>query len=134
MFVDASGRRQRRVRRAGRILAVPAAGYLALLASSALGGPTLDAPFLPGNPARTAPAPAAPPETPTAAATTTARPTAPAAPASPTRGVTPTTRTTAVRTPAQASTPPPAATAAPTSAATHGKSTAQPSRRPTKTP
>lgn len=107
VFVDASGRRQRRVRRAGRILAVPAAGYLALLASSALGGPTLDAPFLPGNPARTAPAPAAPPETPTAAATTTARPTAPAAPASPTRGVTPTTRTTAVRTPAQASTPPP---------------------------
>ena len=33
VFVDASGRRQRRVRRAGRILAVPAAGYLALLAS-----------------------------------------------------------------------------------------------------
>lgn len=47
MFVDASGRRQRRVRRAGRILAIPAAGYVVLLLSTALGGPSVNAPYLP---------------------------------------------------------------------------------------
>ncbi|WP_051969741.1 hypothetical protein [Kitasatospora azatica] len=47
VFVDASGRRQRRVRRAGRLLAIPAAGYVALLISSALGGPTVHSPLLP---------------------------------------------------------------------------------------
>jgi len=55
VFVDTSGRRQRRVRRIGWLLAVPAAGYLALLASSLLGGPTIDAPFLPQAPAAQAP-------------------------------------------------------------------------------
>lgn len=47
VFVDASGRRQRTVRRLGRILVVPAAGYVALLLSSALGGPTISSPYLP---------------------------------------------------------------------------------------
>jgi hypothetical protein len=47
VFVDASGRRQRRVRRAGRLLAVPAAGYVVLLLVSALGGPTVSSPYLP---------------------------------------------------------------------------------------
>jgi hypothetical protein len=46
-FVDATGRRRRRVRRMGLILAAVAAGYLTLVVSTALGGPTLDAPFLP---------------------------------------------------------------------------------------
>ncbi|WP_280727871.1 hypothetical protein [Kitasatospora sp. MAA4] len=57
VFVDASGRRQRRVRRAGRLLAVPAAGYVLLLVSSAMGGPTVNSPFLPlpGPPATSAP-------------------------------------------------------------------------------
>ncbi|TJZ99627.1 hypothetical protein [Actinacidiphila oryziradicis] len=47
VFVDASGRRRRRVRRLGLILMVLAAGYLTLVVSTALGGPTVDAPFLP---------------------------------------------------------------------------------------
>jgi hypothetical protein len=47
VFVDPSGRRQRRVRRIGRLLAIPAAGYVALLLSAALGGPSVDAPYLP---------------------------------------------------------------------------------------
>ncbi|GAA1235049.1 hypothetical protein GCM10009665_26520 [Kitasatospora nipponensis] len=71
VFVDGSGRRQRRVRRAGRLLAVPAAGYVVLLVSSALGGPTVNSPFLPlpGPPATSAPpGPAAQPPAPTAAA------------------------------------------------------------------
>jgi hypothetical protein len=47
VFVDASGRRQRRVRRFGRFLVIPAAGYVALLLSAALGGPSVPAPYLP---------------------------------------------------------------------------------------
>ncbi|MBM9507965.1 hypothetical protein ITX44_26130 [Streptomyces sp. KK5PA1] len=47
VFVDASGRRQRTVRRLGRFLVVPAAGYIALLLSSAFGGPTISSPYLP---------------------------------------------------------------------------------------
>lgn len=47
VFVDPSGRRQRRVRRLGRLLAIPAAGYAALLLSTALGGPSVDSPYLP---------------------------------------------------------------------------------------
>lgn len=47
VFLDASGRRQRRVRRFGRLLVVPAAGYVALLLSAALGGPTVSSPYLP---------------------------------------------------------------------------------------
>jgi hypothetical protein len=47
VFVDATGRRRRRVHRMGLILAAVAAGYLTLVVSTALGGPTVDAPFLP---------------------------------------------------------------------------------------
>ncbi|MEV7387542.1 hypothetical protein [Streptomyces sp. NPDC091215] len=47
VFVDASGRRQRRVRRAARLLVIPAACYVALLISTVLGGPTISAPFVP---------------------------------------------------------------------------------------
>ncbi|MEV7025788.1 hypothetical protein AB0O00_27090, partial [Kitasatospora sp. NPDC093558] len=63
VFVDASGRRQRRIRRLGLALAVPAGGYLALLTSALLGGPTVNAPFLPlpQPPAPSAPDPAATP-------------------------------------------------------------------------
>ncbi|MFI1096814.1 hypothetical protein [Streptomyces sp. NPDC020917] len=47
VFVDPSGRRQRRVRRLGRLLAIPAAAYVALLLSTALGGPSVNSPYLP---------------------------------------------------------------------------------------
>ncbi|MFJ9709660.1 hypothetical protein [Streptomyces sp. NPDC101234] len=47
VFVDASGRRQRRVRSAARLLVIPAACYVALLISTVLGGPTISAPFVP---------------------------------------------------------------------------------------
>jgi hypothetical protein len=47
VFVDASGRRQRRVLRAARLLVVPAGGYVALLISTMLGGPGVSAPFVP---------------------------------------------------------------------------------------
>ena len=47
VFVDASGRRQRRVRRVGRVLVVPAVAYIGLLVSTLLGGPTVNSPYLP---------------------------------------------------------------------------------------
>ncbi|MEU6656101.1 hypothetical protein ABZ904_43820 [Streptomyces sp. NPDC046900] len=47
VFVDSSGRRQRRVLRAAQLLVIPAGGYVALLISALLGGPTLNAPFVP---------------------------------------------------------------------------------------
>ncbi|MFE6549323.1 hypothetical protein ACFVHS_13155 [Streptomyces sp. NPDC057746] len=47
VFVDSSGRRQRRVLRAARLLVIPAGGYVALLISTVLGGPSLSAPFVP---------------------------------------------------------------------------------------
>ncbi|WNM29049.1 hypothetical protein RKE30_00815 [Streptomyces sp. Li-HN-5-11] len=47
VFVDSSGRRQRRVRRAARLLLIPAGGYVALVISTMLGGPTIDSPFVP---------------------------------------------------------------------------------------
>src|SRR5258708_1763452 len=47
VFVDASGRRRRGVRRLGLALAVLAAGSRALVISTARGGPTLTEPFLP---------------------------------------------------------------------------------------
>ncbi|MFD9727555.1 hypothetical protein [Streptomyces sp. NPDC059072] len=47
VFVDSSGRRQRRVRRLGWLLVVPAVAYVVLVLSSLFGGPTLRSPFLP---------------------------------------------------------------------------------------
>ncbi|MFF2149425.1 hypothetical protein, partial [Kitasatospora sp. NPDC058190] len=79
VFVDASGRRQRRIRRLGVVLAVPAGGYLALLVSTLLGGPTVNAPFLP---LPQAPAPSAPASADTPSGTPSAGPEA-AAPGAP---------------------------------------------------
>ncbi|MGW3361117.1 hypothetical protein ACWDFL_38040 [Streptomyces bungoensis] len=56
VFVDSSGRRQRHVLRAARLLAIPAGGYVALLVSTVLGGPTVSAPFVP-QPQTAGPAP-----------------------------------------------------------------------------
>ncbi|MEU3521398.1 hypothetical protein ABZ770_40180 [Streptomyces sp. NPDC006654] len=47
VFVDASGRRQRLVLRAARLLVIPAGSYVALLISTMLGGPGISAPFVP---------------------------------------------------------------------------------------
>lgn len=47
VFLDPSGRRQRRVRRFGRLLVIPAAGYVALLLSAVFGGPSVNSPYLP---------------------------------------------------------------------------------------
>ncbi|UXY28815.1 hypothetical protein [Streptomyces sp. HUAS TT20] len=47
VFVDSSGRRQRRVLRAARLLVIPAGGYVALLISALLGGPSISSPFVP---------------------------------------------------------------------------------------
>ncbi|MFC5907881.1 hypothetical protein ACFP3V_11715, partial [Streptacidiphilus monticola] len=47
VFVDTTGRRRRLVVQGGRLLAVPALGYLGLVVSTLLGGPTIDSPLLP---------------------------------------------------------------------------------------
>ncbi|KPC59631.1 hypothetical protein ADL29_33875 [Streptomyces chattanoogensis] len=47
VFVDSSGRRQRRVLRAARLLVIPAGGYVAVLISTMLGGPDISSPFVP---------------------------------------------------------------------------------------
>ena len=47
VFVDGSGRHLRRLRVAGAIVVVPAVGYVCLLFSTLLGGPTIHSPFLP---------------------------------------------------------------------------------------
>ncbi|MET7379053.1 hypothetical protein ABZT08_09510 [Streptomyces sp. NPDC005526] len=47
VFVDSSGRRQRRVLRATRLLLIPAGGYVALLISTVLGGPSISSPVVP---------------------------------------------------------------------------------------
>ncbi|WP_405812684.1 hypothetical protein OG241_00290 [Streptomyces sp. NBC_01390] len=47
VFVDSSGRRQRRVLGAARLLVIPAGGYAALLISTMLGGPSISSPFVP---------------------------------------------------------------------------------------
>ncbi|MEU1284132.1 hypothetical protein [Kitasatospora sp. NPDC005856] len=80
VFVDASGRRQRRIRRLGAALAVPAGGYLVLLASTLLGGPTVNAPFLP---VPQPPAPSAPSRAATPSAVPSAAPEAAAPPGAP---------------------------------------------------
>ncbi|MGW4567122.1 hypothetical protein ACWEN3_33605 [Streptomyces sp. NPDC004561] len=47
VFVDSSGRRQRHVLRAARLLVIPAGGYVALLIGTMLGGPSISSPFVP---------------------------------------------------------------------------------------
>lgn len=132
VFVDPSGRRQRRVRRFGRLLVIPAAGYVALLLSAALGGPSVDSPYLPlpaggadgagtASPRPTAPDTAG--RTPSAAgkdgAPGSASPTARAVAGNSPTATGPSARPSA---PGQAAAATPAATAVPT--VTHGKSTA----------
>lgn len=50
VFVDASGRRLRHVLRAGWALLAGVALYAVVVVTAALGGPSLDAPFLPQGP------------------------------------------------------------------------------------
>ncbi|MEV7442742.1 hypothetical protein AB0O22_16565 [Streptomyces sp. NPDC091204] len=59
VFVDTSGRRQRRVRRWGYLLVVPAVAYVVLLMSTLLGGPTFRSSFLPSAQAPQTPVPGA---------------------------------------------------------------------------
>lgn len=119
VFVDSSGRRQRRVRRLGLLLAVPAAGYLVLLASTLLGGPTVDAPFLPlpAAPSAAAPAPAEQPPAPEPTITGTPGPDsvqpAPARPAAADHHSTAAAATTRPSAPAAGPSTPPTATATP---------------------
>ncbi|MGW7001228.1 hypothetical protein ACWGCW_00010 [Streptomyces sp. NPDC054933] len=78
VFVDSSGRRQRRVRRAARLLVIPAGGYVALLVSTVLGGPALSSSFvpLPSIPTPTPHPAAAMPDAPPVAHRSAAGPTA----------------------------------------------------------
>lgn len=138
VFVDASGRRQRRVRRLGYLLVIPAAGYAALLLSTLLGGPSVDSPYLPAPAAGAhrpgahtrGPAPGSGEQTP-AAGRKGSGPTAGSPPAQPVSGSGTGAVSAAPSAPGtvSASAPPPAtASAAPSSTAvptaTHGKSTA----------
>ncbi|MFJ4893006.1 hypothetical protein ACIP5U_23965 [Streptomyces sp. NPDC088788] len=59
------GRRRRRVLRSAWLLAIPAGGYATLLISAALGGPSLNAPFVPQpDPPHPTTPPASAPDTP----------------------------------------------------------------------
>ncbi|MEU5014441.1 hypothetical protein AB0G35_30005 [Streptomyces sp. NPDC021749] len=124
VFVDSSGRRQRRVLRAARLLVIPAGGYVAVLLSTMLGGPSISSPFVPhadsphsATPTATAPDPSsgtgdpARSASPTAARNTsgaaarkapgpTDRPTASAGPAAPSRPTAAPTTTAAPTSPA----------------------------------
>ncbi|PKV83199.1 hypothetical protein BX283_0696 [Streptomyces sp. TLI_146] len=76
VFVDASGRRQRHVFRAAGLLMIPAVGYVALLTSTILGGPTINSPIFPkGAQAHPAAPSATAPGSPTATAPTSKTPT-----------------------------------------------------------
>jgi hypothetical protein len=135
VFVDGSGRRLRRLRVAGAIVVVPAAGYVCLLFSTLLGGPTIHSPFLP--------LPAPPP-----AATVLARSPQPVSTSSSTSGPKqpsvvgvvatqqPGARTSATAAALPAAAPPPTATPSPTTtpspaSTANGKSALAPT--PTKT-
>ncbi|MGW1343923.1 hypothetical protein ACWCOV_22950 [Kribbella sp. NPDC002412] len=91
VFLDSTGRRHRAIRRAGAVLAVPAAGYLILVVSSVLGGPSLDTPLVP-LPEAAKPAPNKPVVTPGPAAVQSVRPSVAAA--TPQRVSTPTPSST----------------------------------------
>ncbi|MGQ5636350.1 MULTISPECIES: hypothetical protein [unclassified Streptomyces] len=109
VFVDLSGRRQRRVVRAARLLVIPAGGYVALLVSTLLGGPTVSSPIVPqAGPTHPATPRATAPDTPSGTGHT-AKSTGPAAP--PRSGGT--GRTTTAPTATVRATPAPATTAAP---------------------
>ncbi|MFC3573625.1 hypothetical protein ACFOZ0_10155 [Streptomyces yaanensis] len=119
VFVDSSGRRQRRVLRAARLLVIPAGGYVALLISAMLGGPTLSAPLVPQS------APTHHPTAPHAAAHESSPGAGPSAgsatSAAAQKTSRPTDRTTAAARPAAASASGPTSTTSPAPApvATH---------------
>jgi hypothetical protein len=73
VFVDASGRRLRGVRVVAGIALTAAVSYVGLLASAVLGGPTIEAPFLPQPPVAAQNAPVPSPQ-PTASENRPARP------------------------------------------------------------
>ncbi|GAA0676072.1 hypothetical protein GCM10010193_31430 [Kitasatospora atroaurantiaca] len=129
VFVDTSGRRQRRVRRIGWLLAVPAAGYLALLVSSVLGGPSINAPFLPQQ---TADRPRVTPTVLQTADPQASKPVTPPAarPAGTARRTPGAAATQAAPTTLAPSTTPSATTAGPG----HGRPSAAPDHKPTKSP
>jgi hypothetical protein len=132
VFVDPSGRRQRRVRRLGRLLVIPAAGYVALLLSAAFGGPSVESPYLPlpaaggHGPGTATTGPAAPGATGRAptAGHRSGTPATGAPAAHVTTGGTPTTggSSPSPSAPGATASASPSATAVPT--VTHGKSTA----------
>ncbi|MFE2168153.1 hypothetical protein ACFXB3_24310 [Streptomyces sp. NPDC059447] len=136
VFVDSSGRRQRRVRRLGWLLVVPAVAYVVLVLSSLFGGPTLRSPFLPAprgvDAAPSKPPAAEPGPSASAAPRRTAGPTGPASPV-PAAAV---SAAAAPAKPADGNGPGTAPTARPTRAATgaapspgpngHGRPTAPP--------
>jgi hypothetical protein len=142
VFVDASGLRQRRIRRAGAWLAVPVVGYLVLLGSSLLGGPRVDTPLIPLPEAgkhqpgpRVTPGPARAAETPKPSETSRTS-TEPTTTPSSDKTVQP---VTARPTPSATTTPQPTASVTPTitpgpptNTPGHGKPTAPPGR--TKSP
>ncbi|MGW9070020.1 hypothetical protein ACWGQT_11330 [Streptomyces yangpuensis] len=121
VFVDGSGRRQRRVRRWGYLLVIPAAAYVILLLSTLMGGPTFRSPLLPASQAPQTPAPgepargatagpsprgtagAGPRATPAAARPTAPAPAATSGTAAPVTGPAPTKATTGPADPGQRS-------------------------------
>lgn len=140
VFVDASGRRRRRVRRLGAGLAVLGVGYVVLLLSTVLGGPSVRMPLLPAPPAATVrPAHPGPQVSGPAARHTPAgtprRPAAAAPSAAP--GTQPGASTTALPSTTRSTTAAPVAapsTAAPTTTKAHGRPTTAPGHRPTTHP
>jgi hypothetical protein len=122
------------IRRTGAVLAVPAVGYLILMASSLLGGPRLDTPLIPEaitkpaarphpTPGKT-PAPLA--HEPTAGSSDPADPT-------PTNGATPTPTVVSVTPTTTPAVTPTGPTVVPT-AGTTGVPASRPSGTPTSTP
>ncbi|MFI8106048.1 hypothetical protein [Streptomyces sp. NPDC086023] len=128
VFVDSSGRRQRRVRRWGYLLVVPALAYVALLVSTLLGGPTIEAPFLPSAQAPRSAEPADPTGGAGSPAPTGADPTGhdPRTTPADTRGTVPSPGPGAT-----AGTGGPAPTSAPTTAPAPTRATGGPTAKPT---
>ncbi|MEV0284000.1 MULTISPECIES: hypothetical protein [unclassified Kribbella] len=135
VFLDSTGRRHRAIRRAGAVLAVPAAGYLILVVSSVLGGPSLDTPLVP-LPEAAKPAPKKPAVTPAPAAVQSVHPSeaavTPDSTSTPTPSGTPQPSSTPTVLPTPTITPSTRATASPTTPP--GKPTAHVSNKPTTPP
>lgn len=143
VFVDASGRRLRRVRLIGGVALAVVGGYVVLLLVALLGGPNVAAPYLPQPAAPTANAAATAPPTPSPSAAQTthasgeaqAEPQGPAQAAIPVAALAPNSGPTPVAGAAPAPIAAPATAAAPVSSAATapGKSGSAPGQttRPT---